>query len=325
MIDNIINIMNSYPVISNIIIVGLSFLILIKASDLIIFGISNYARKFGISDYLIGFLVVAIGMSLPEFSAAINGAIVNDSGVVLGTIFGSNIITLTLVLGVLAIAGHKINLESRLLRETGKYLLPLSVLPFFVFLNKEASRIDGLILILVFLVYIIMLWKKEGTFGKLRSVKIKFIWKDAFVFVGALVALLLSARWLVFSSINLSYIFGVSSYLVALIIIGFGSSLPDLTVQIKAVRSGHHNIGFGNVLGSTITKMLLLLGIVIMINPIKIDFSLIIVSIIFYVVSMLFVIFLIKNKEMDYKHGILLIAVYLIFIFIEILKEFNII
>ncbi|MBW3023242.1 sodium:calcium antiporter [Candidatus Woesearchaeota archaeon] len=326
MIDQLANLMNQYPLISNIVILALSFIIVIKASDLIVFGMSEYARKFGISDYLIGFLVIAVGMSLPEFMSAITGAVAKDSGIVFGTILGSNIITLTLVLGVLAIAGKKINLESKLLKETGNYMIPLAIFPFVLFINKYLSRIDGIILIAVFLGYVVMLWRKEGTFGKLKKdVKLEKFWKDALVFIGSLVALLLAARWLVFSSINIANQMHVSSYLIALTVIGIGASLPDLIVQIKAIKTGHHNIGFGNILGSTLAKMLLLLGIVALITPFQLNISKLLIALIFYVISMAFVLFLIKNKEMDYRHGMILVAIYLVFMALQICSEIGVI
>jgi len=326
MIDALANLMSQYPFLSNIIILALSFAIVIKASDLIIFGISNYAKKFGISDYLVGFLVVAFGMSLPEFMSSITGAIARDSGIIFGTILGSNIITLTLMLGIMTIAGHKINMESRLLRETGKYMIPLAVFPFLLFIDKYLSRTDGIILIFVFFIYIALLWQREGTFGKLKKdVKFRIFWKDTAIFIGSLAALLLSSRFLVFSSINIAHELKLSSYIVALTVIGIGSSIPDLMVQIKAIRTGHTHVGFGNVLGSTITKILLLLGIVALIYPVQLQISKLLIAMLFYIISIVVVLIFIRSREMDYRHGIILLVIYALFMALQVLSEMGII
>ena len=326
MISELTNLMSQYPLLSNIIILALSFLIVIKASDLILFGIGNYAKKFGISDYLIGFLVVAFGMSLPEFMSSITGALAKDSGIIFGTILGSNIITLTLMLGIMTIIGHRISLESRLLKETGKYLIPLAVFPFLLFIDKLLSRTDGLILIVVFFAYVALLWGREGTFGKLKKdVKIRIFWKDAAIFVGSLVALLLSSRWMVFSSISIAHELKLSSYIIALVVIGIGSSIPVLMVQIKAIKTGHTHVGFGNVLGSTIIKMLLLLGIVALIFPIQIQVSQLLIAILFYIISIVVVLVFIKSREMDYRHGLILLAIFAAFMVLQVLSEMGII
>lgn len=313
------------PLFIYILILVASLYVLIRASDLIVFGITNYARKFGISEYLIGFLVVAVGMSTPEFLSSLMGALDNNSGIVVGSFFGSVITSLLLILGISAIFGKKISLESRLLRETRHLLLFLAAIPVVFLLFGGISRSGGLVLIFAFAAYVLYLWKREGTLGELKKdVKIKKIWKDIFIFLGALVALLLAARWMVFSATNVASMLGISSYLVALIVVGFGASLPDLTVQIRAVKTGHTHIAFGDILGSTLVDMLLFMGIIAVIRPITVDVNSIILSSIFYLGGLSLVLWLIKHREMDYKHGIMMVFFYCLFITLEILSEIGI-
>ncbi len=314
------------PLFVYIVLLAASLYVLIRAADLIVFGITNYARKLGISEYLIGFIVIAMGMSTPEFVSSVMGAVQGDSGIVAGSFFGAVIASLLLILGTVAIVGRKINLQSKLLRETRHFFLLLASIPVIFLLGGRIPRWGGFVLIGAFIGYVIYLWKKEGTLGQLKKdVKLKMVWKDAFVFLGALVALLLSARWMVFSASKVSEILGISSYLIALIVIGIGASLPDLSVQIKAVRTGHTHIAFGDVLGSTLADMLLLFGIVAVINPVVLPLRSIILSAIFYIGGLALVLWLIKNQEMDYRHGIIMVCLYFLFIGLEILSEVGII
>jgi cation:H+ antiporter len=306
----------------NFLILAASLYILVKAADLIVLGISNYARKFGISEYLIGFLVVSIGMSSPEFVSSLMGNLQNNSGIVLGAFFGAVISALLLVVGTVAIFGRKISLESRLLKESRHYLWVLAAVPVAFMLTGKIPRWGGGVLVSIFAAYVIYLWRREGTFGKLKKdVKIKKFWKDVLIFLGALVALLLAARWMVFSAVKISESLHVSSFLVALLVIGISSSLPDLSVQIRAIRKGHTHLAFGDVLGSTLCDMLLMLGIVAIVKPIVINARSIVLSSIFYLGGLALVLWLIKNREMDYRHGILMIGFYLLFIALQILSE----
>ncbi len=302
-----------------------SLYVLIRAADLIVLGISSYARKFGISEYLVGFLVIAVGMSTPEFVSSLMGSFQGDGGIVIGSFFGAVITSLLFVLGVAAIFGKKVSLESRLLSETRHFFLAIAAIPVVFLLFGGIPRWGGLVLVMTFAAYIIFLWKKEGTLGSLKNAKLKNIWKDAFIFLGALVALLLAARWMVFSAVQVADSIGISTYLVALIVVGFGASLPDLTVQIRAIKTGHTHIAFGDVLGSTLVDMLLFIGIIALINPIFIPVKSIVISSIFYLGGLALVLWLVKNKEMDYKHGIIMVCLYFLFIGLEILSEIGII
>ena len=313
------------PLFINFLILAASIYILVRASDLIVLGISNYARKFGISEYLIGFLVVSVGMSSPEFVSSLMGNLQNNSGIAIGAFFGAVISALLLILGIVAIVGKKISLESRLLRESRHYFWVLAAVPIAFMLTGKIPRWGGVVLVSIFAFYIIYLWRREGTFGKLKKdVKIKTLWRDVLIFLGALVALLLAARWMVFSAVNISNSLKISSFLVALLVIGISSSLPDMAVQIRAIRKGHTHLAFGDVLGSTLCDMLLMLGIVAIISPIIIDVQSIILSSVFYLGGLALVLWLIRNREMDYRHGILMVGFYLLFIALQILSEIGV-
>lgn len=321
MFDTISAWMSGHPVAANLGILIASLVIVIWAADLAVLGISSYARKFGISDYLIGFLVLGIGTSLPEFVSAMMGGLVGQSGIVLGTLIGSGIVTLTFVLGTMALAGKGIVFRARLLEKTKWLTLLLISAPLALVLDGRLSRIDGAILIALFLAYTGLLWQREGTLGKLREVRIVRFWRDVAVFLGSLAALLLGARWLVFSSIRLAQEFEVSPFLIAITVIAVGASLPDLTVELRAIWRGHTAIGFGNVLGGVIAEMTLIIGLVALTIPIEIAPSTLAFAGAFFLGTVVLLLWWTRKGSLSWPQGAALIALWLAFTLAQIVIE----
>ncbi len=322
MLETIFSVMSLHPIFTNILILIASFFIVAKSSDLTVLSISEYARHFGISDYLIGFLVLAIGSSLPEFAASLTGSSAHESGVIFGTLIGSGITTLTLVLGLIAIFAKRIILKDKILNETRLALFPMIVLPFVLMIDGTLSRIDGFILLFIFLSFVVYLWQKEGSFGKLKSAHLKHVWRHALVFLGSLIAILLSARWLVFSSINLASLFHISPFFIAIFVISLGSSLPDLMVQLRSLRKGRTSIGIGEILGALIVEMNLMLGILALIHEIplgSLNFFNIGLTGAFYIGTLSYILYLMGKKEMTQKNGIVLVSIYFLFIVTQII------
>jgi len=309
------------PLVFHGIIIAISFAIMVKAANLLVFGINGYAKKFRLSDYFIGLLIVSLTASVPEFVSALSGLIEGDTGIIFGTILGSNIAGITLVLGILALVGRKIKLENKVLTKMEVVIFFTISLPFLLVVDGTLSRVDGAILIIVFFIYTVFLWKKESEMGHMRkNVKPRLVWKDSLIFILAFLAMLLSARWLVNSSIKSASILDIPTYLMAVVVLGIASSLPDIFVGIRSILDGDVGVGIGNALGSMIVKALLFLGIFALIKPLSVDINLIAVSIGVTIFSLAFVMYLSEKQEMNWKHGLLLIMVYIAYLLIEIFK-----
>ncbi len=309
---------SQYPLLFYSLIILGSLIIISKASDLAVFGISNYAKRLGLSDYLVGLVVVSIAASMPELVSAVNGALLGEGGIIFGTIMGSNIVELTLVLGALAIVGRKIKIEASILSKTKIMLFGLNMLPFVLISDNVLSRPDGAMLIAAYITYLVILWRSEGKLGHIRkNVQLKHIYRDCLIFTGCLVAILLASRWLVFSSIQSAHILGISPFYIALTVIGIGSSMSDISVSIRSVLQGHTDVGFGNALGSNLTKSLLFLGIIALVRPVEFAFGQLINVLIFTIITLLFVLSWIKTKSVDWKKGVLLLGIYALFLLVE--------
>lgn len=306
------------PIIFHSLIILGSLIILSRSADLAVYGISNYAKKLGLSDYLIGLVVVSLAASTPELIASLNGLVLDEGGVVLGTIIGSNIVELTLVLAAFAIVGKKIKLNVKALKGTEWIIFGLNTFPFILLIDGRLSRIDGLLLLAAFAGYLYLVWRKEGQLGHIKKdVKLKSLWRDAAIFMGTLVAILLSSRWLVHSSISLANTLDISIFFVSVVVIGIGASMSDMTVGIRSVLQGHQDVGFGNALGSNITKSLLFLGLIALISPISFAFNQLIIAIIFSMISLGLTLWFVKKEMITWKQGILLLIIYAAFVALE--------
>jgi len=294
-----------------------SLIIVAKSADLVVYSISNYAKKLGISDYLIGFLVVSIGTALPELVAALTGALANKGTIAIGTVLGSNLFKLPL-LGLILIFAKVIKLKEDVGGNAPIITLLLTCLPIILLIDGTLSQKDGAILIVAFIIYVAKLWQSEGLLGKMKkSIKLKHIWQDGIIFALSLSALLLSARWLVYSSIEVSNILKISPYIIGLLVIGIGASAPELTVQIRSISKNHHGMAFGNVLGSLVANSALVLGIVAIIRPISVKLVTILPTSLFMIAGIMYTLIIMGKEKVNYKHGLVLISIYIIFLVTE--------
>lgn len=304
-----------------LIIAILSLFVILKSASYAITAIANYARATGISDYVIGFLVISIGTSLPELTTAITSSWIKQSGLILGNIIGANIIDVSLILGLMAVIAKKINVKGEIIRETIPTIIIMVLLPIILGFDGTLSRIDGIILLIAYSIYITLLIKKEGQIGHVKKqVKFKTIILDMTIFVIALIALLLSVRWLVFSSVLISNILHIPIFIFGLLFVAICTTTPELTVGIKSILKGRANLGFGDILGAVVTNLSLVLGVASLINPIIIDRFNFLTASSFMVFGIFFTVYLIKKKEVNWKHGIAALLIYIIFILFEVIR-----
>ena len=298
-----------------------SVYILFKSADYLIVGISNYARKLGLSDAIIGLLVVAFAASLPEIIASIAG-FAEDVAVGFGAILGSNMVHVGLALGILAIFARKIPIGKSIFQKNKTMIWILLMIPFaLLLLDGELSRVDGIILVLAFVLYLGRLIYVESKSKKIKKkVKIKILWKDAVIFLGALAALILAGRFLVFSSVNLAHSFGIPAYFISLTVIAIGATIPDLAVEIKSVVKKHAHIGLGDLMGSLMIELLLFFGVVAIISPIKVNLVEVLNALIFLMISITLIVLFMRGKAINWKHGLILLGIYIAFMAIEIIK-----
>ena len=257
-------------------IVGL--IITVWSADRFVDGASGIAKHFKMPPMLIGMVIIGFGTSAPEIAVSVQAAIDGNSGIALGNAIGSNITNIALVLGVTAIIAP-IVVSSSILKKEGPMMLVAMLLALFLMLDGSMSALDGVVLLVAFA--LTMSWsifqglkKKKDNFtneieseiaSKKLSVKSSVIW-----LVVGIVLLIVGSKIFVYGAQNIALSLGISDMIVGLTVVAVGTSLPELASSIMAARKGEHELALGNVLGSNLFNILIVVGIAVVICPMTI-------------------------------------------------------
>ena len=298
----------------------LSLAVIILAAKYMIIAISSYSKKTGLSDFIVGFLIVSIGTSVPELSTGIMSAIAGRNELSFGNVIGANLLDVTIVLGLSIVLLKHYRNTSTLMTKSMYAMYLIVGLPLLLGFDGVISRMDGFILLMFFLFYVLSLLRKEHEFGRVKeSVLFKHIAVDMVTFLLALIAILLGARFLVFSSIQLSNELNIPLFLIGLIFISLTTTTPELTIGIKSALSKHSNLSFGNVFGAIAMNTTLVVGISSIIHPIPVSLMSMLLPMGFLIGSVVYASLLFRKPSITYKDGIFLIMIYLAFICLQVI------
>ncbi len=307
----------------------LSVYILIKSGTVAIKKLVAMARYLRISEYILAFILMALATSLPEFFIGINAALTKNSVLSLGNVIGSNIVNLSFVLGLVVIVGRGIRVESKIAKRDAWLVFFISILPLLLLIDKSLSRADGIVLLLVFVWYLRHVLKSKEAFEKrvnhlTPSVEeFKKFTKNLFIFISAIIILLASSWGTVETATLVAEFLSLPLVLIGIILVAIGTSLPELVFGIKSVIIKHEGMNLGNLIGSTVMNSTLVLGVTSLIYPIKIEnFNVIMTGGLFMILAILLANFFIATKEkISWKEGVVLIALYLVFLVAEFLLK----
>ena len=255
----------------------LGFVLLIKGADWLVNGASAIARRFNVSDLVIGLTVVAFGTSTPELFVNIVASIKGNTDIAVGNVLGSNISNVFLILGISAIIYPLSVSKGTVWKEIPFSLLAVIVLGLMAndrFIDRGESslltRIDGLVLLaffLIFLYYSFSIAKAiEGMDEQVPGTPPGFT-KPLLLVIAGLIGLTLGGKWIVDGALTLVRSFGMSESVVGLTIVAVGTSLPELATSAMAAYKKNVEIAVGNVIGSNIFNIFFVLGISATIKP----------------------------------------------------------
>jgi cation:H+ antiporter len=251
--------------------------LLIWGADRFVHGAAASARNFGVPPLLIGLTIVAFATSAPEILVSVVASLRGEPGLAIGNAIGSNIVNIGLVLGCVAII-CPIQLRSATLRREMPALLAVTLLGVSLFLDSALSRMDGVVMIVG--LAIVMIWLTRLGIRSAPSDPIKQDFEAEiptdvktplaiFWLLVGLVALLIGARLLVDGSIEIARLLGVSDVVIGILLVAFGTSLPELAVSLVSALKGEYGLAIGNVVGSNIFNMLAVVGVAALISPIQ--------------------------------------------------------
>jgi cation:H+ antiporter len=338
----------------------LSLVFLIKGSDYFVKSSAALARRLGVSELVIGLTLVAVGTSIPELGTSIAGAFHKVSGLVIGNIVGSNIANICLIIGIAATVAA-IKTKKEMLRRDGYIMLFAAVLFFIFVLDQELSRIEGIIFILLYVAYIFFLMEmkpgyttsyqfsgfityffKFGYFGTIKKIIIswlrnnklhngrsrksffeKGLKRDIMIIIGSIAAITLGAEFLVRETLFFADLLNVTDTIIGTTVVAVGTSLPELMVSMIAAKKGYGDIAIGNILGSNIVNIFLLLGIASVIYPLSVLKLTLAYSIPFMIISsVVFILFIKTGWCIRRGKGIFLLHMYILFlVFLYILSS----
>ena len=263
----------------SVVLIIIGFVLLIVGADILVDGSSGIAKKFHIPEIIIGLTIVSIGTSMPELFVSITSALDGYSDMAIGNIIGSNLCNLLLILGLSATIKSVVFQKETRLYEIPMCLLVTIVLMYFCNSQGGISRLEAVILLVLFCAFIgypIYMGRKES---KKEIVEIQTEEKKnsilknvVFVLLG-IFSLKFGGDLVVDNAVNVARYFNWSEKLISLTILAVGTSLPELVTSVTAAVKGNSDIAIGNIIGSNIFNILLILGVSAFITPITYNFS----------------------------------------------------
>lgn len=296
-----------------ILLLAVGLAMLVKFSSTTIKNAVNLSKLTGISEMVIGFMLIAVATSLPELSIAITSSVRNEGILSFGNLVGANIAILTLVFGVTAFIGFR--LKRNEFPEIVDALILVIVISFFLLALGTADAAFGIFCIILFFMFSSIVEKRgihiKNHHAGLKTVEIV---RSVFYLLGSVALVIIGAYITTDSAIKIAEIFTLSEGVIGASILAIGTTLPELSVSVTAIRKKNIALAVGDAIGSIVTNLTLILGIALIINPIIFTgisitlFSLIFVSLLFMLVS--------SRIRFDKYTGTLLLAVYAIYLFV---------
>jgi cation:H+ antiporter len=306
----------------HLVLLVISAVVLARSSVLLVDSITKIALKLKISEFLVGFILIAIGSSLPELLVGILSAAEGQPTLSLGNIIGSNIANLTLILGIPALVANGIRIQSQVRNREIIFMNILAVAPLLLLIDGTLGRWEGVLLILLFGLYLYNLIIRSTAYTRVIgnhrdriSLPIQII-----LFVLGLATLLLSAEVLIRSGTAIACALGIPTILIGIFVLALGTSLPELSFNISAAVKRQGEILMGDTLGSVVANATLVLGVTAIIRPIIIErtdiFTTSTAVLIFSL--LLFTRFVRSQYRVSIREGLILVLGYLIFAIAEL-------
>lgn len=304
-----------------------SFFLLILSSNWLIGALTKLAKFLGWKEFVVAFFTMALAGAVPNLSVGLSSVFHRVPQLSFAEIVGGNIIDLTVAVALAAlISKGGLALASRTVQGSAIFTLIVAVLPLLLIVDGSLSRIDGLLLILAFFIYMFWLFSKEDRFSKVYNrIKAPLGFKTAFknvgILMGTVMLLLLAAEGIVRSATFFSTSLNFPIALIGILIVGLGNALPEIFFSIQAARRGKDWLVVGNIMGSVIIPATLVLGLVAFLSPIQItNFSPYAIGRFFLIISAIFfLLFLRTGRKITKKEAVFLLAIYLLFVLAELL------
>jgi len=296
----------------DILIFIISMTALIFGADFIIQQSEKIALHYKISPFVIGATLVAVGTSLPEMAVSISASLKGSPDIAVANVIGSTIFNISLVLGSVFLLAKKIAPERDLFAKDSAWAL----FPIFIFIlmsiDGKLNLVDGILFLLLmcgFLLFLISTNHVEEIDEELK--KEPFGWGKSSIFLAlGFVLTIAGADFAIDSASNIARSFGISEWLIGLFLVAFGTSLPELTISIKAALKNQADLAIGNIIGSNVANFTMVLGLSSIVNPLNVDLSANFFDIAAAFILSVMLVFITANKMYNKSAGIALMVVF---------------
>jgi cation:H+ antiporter len=305
-----------------LLVLAIGLFVLGKSAHYLIIAVTRLGNNLRISQFITGFVILGIATSLPEIFIGINSALTDIPQLSLGNLLGANIVLLTLIAGSAALLNRGINVKQEF-GHGGRLLqiVTLILAPLIVLLDSHLSRIDSLFLVILYVGYLIYVYKftpKDSPPVGTSLMNHKFL-HTLFLCIAGFLGLIVASKAVVFSSLKMATMFNIPTVIVGTLLLSLGTNLPEISVVIAAVKKHRTNLVIGDVLGSASTNTLVI-AMVGLIKPFTLSNPEIFRSTaIFMTVAVVLFFLLTKSKnKLTVVEGLILLTLYLVFILSEV-------
>ena len=310
-------------IIIQVVLLLVGFLFLIKGSDFFVDGASSIASILKIPTIIVGLTIVAFGTSAPEAAVSITSSLAGNNAMAVSNVIGSNLFNMLMVIGVSALLGDLL-MEKKVLDKDLPFLVGITILwAVFIIVGWDVTNIEGIILLLILVAYIVLLIRgarKSGDANEVEKPKLTLPKSIIFMLIG-LAGIIIGGDLVVDSASAIAIAFGMSETLVGLTIVAIGTSLPELVTSLTALKKGENQLVIGNVIGSNIFNILFVLGASSAISAIPLDSSLLTDVLFMLGVTILCFIFGKTQEKYDKKEGIILVTLFVVYMAFAILRN----
>ena len=286
---------------------------LIWGAELIIKESEKIALKFNIPEFIIGATLIALGTSLPEMAASIAASLDHKPEIAISNVIGSNILNITLVLASVFLIARKIQPNRDFFAKDSTWALVPVLVFVLMILDGVISRFDAILLLLLMGAYLLFLLQdaKSIPIEDIDEIDINhFSWMHTIpILTGAFILVISGANFTVESAAEIAKSFGISEWIIGIVMVSFGTSMPELVVSISAAAKGKVDMAIGNIIGSNLANTTMVLGAAALSNPMPIDTHAYLFDIATMIVATLLLVFITANKLYNKSAGISLIIV----------------
>ena len=290
------------------------FILMILGAEGFIRGGSGIAKRFNIPEYVIGATVVAIGTSLPEVISSSYAAWRGFSDISVGNVVGSNFFNMAMILGFIALV-VPITVKRNIFQKDVPVFLASVFILFLISFDTIISRVEGIILLILFAGYLMwIISEKEVPEEEFVKLAPKSLWIAVLYLIAASLFLYIGSRLAIDGAVILGERLNISRWIIGVIIVAFGTSLPEFTTSIVAAFRGRRDISVGNILGSNITNVLLVIGTASTVRPLSVSKTTIQFDIPVVILTSLVLSFMINDKKITRLSGLVLLSIFILYI-----------